>query len=333
MPIPSSIAEDWLARHQRISEYLESIETDPARLSHFRKGLSFVAGHILAQTDLDTWDEMKRTAFDLAALGKVTEQVHGWRSEQTPNTPVFWAYEILAISFECAAANNPIAVEHEHFVDEVITKAFQDFPLPRPKPPSKVRRIFDPMSATDEKNNRERKHNIEKKEKYTIRKGSLLDTALNGDDTDADAGVIAVKMTKVFAELDGASQNAKDNWNIIRNWLEMDIGEELGPDEQHRIKKAYKAYLAMGIAPSVKLDPVFKEASKQYKTAGYDLETNKPPAEILQAFGRMLATEKEIEKKRAPNNMMSWKQKALDDWGVFASLLIVIGLVIWVGSL
>ena len=122
------MAEDWKTKHQRIVEFLEVAETDPALLSHFRKGLSFVAGHILTQTNLDTWDEMKRTASDVKARGNLAEQVREWRGDRPPDSTIFLAYEILAISLEGAAANDPIAVVCEELADGVIMKALHDFP-------------------------------------------------------------------------------------------------------------------------------------------------------------------------------------------------------------
>ena len=121
--------DDWQTKHQRITEFLESVETDPAKLSHFLKGLTFPISHMLSQTDADTWDEIKRTAFDVKGIGKVAEQVRDWRGNRTPSTPMYWAYEILATSLECADANDPIAVECEELVDGVIRKALQEFPI------------------------------------------------------------------------------------------------------------------------------------------------------------------------------------------------------------
>ncbi len=128
------MTEDWQAKYQYITEFIESFETDPAQLTHFRKGLSFATGHILSQTNADTWEEMKRTAFDENSLGKIAGQAREWRGDRTPSTPMFWAYEIIATSLECAAENDPIAVECEKFTDGVIMKAIQDFPIPRGTP-------------------------------------------------------------------------------------------------------------------------------------------------------------------------------------------------------
>ena len=124
------MTEDWQTKHQRITEFIERVETDQAHLSQFRKGLSFATGHILSQTNADTWEEMKRTAFDENALGKVAGQAREWRGDRTPSSPMFWAYEIIATSLECAAENDPIAVKCEELTDEIIKKAIQDFPIP-----------------------------------------------------------------------------------------------------------------------------------------------------------------------------------------------------------
>ena len=99
-----------------------------------------------------------------------------------------------------------------------------------------------------------------------------------------------VEMQKKFAETDGAAQQTRDNWSIIKNWLELDDGAELGQKERQNIRRAYKAYLAIGVSPSAELAPVFEEASKYYKAVGYDFEPDKPPNEVLEAFVKMLSS-------------------------------------------
>ena len=128
------MTEDWQTKYQRITEFLERLETDQAHLSQFRKGFSFATGHILSQTDADTWEDMKRTAFDENDLGKVAGQAREWRGDRTPSAPMFWAYEIIATSLECAAENDPIPVKCEGLTDEIIKKAIQDFPIPERTP-------------------------------------------------------------------------------------------------------------------------------------------------------------------------------------------------------
>ncbi len=130
------VPEDWQTKHQGLTEYLESVEADPAQLTHFLKALSFPVGHVLGQTDFVTWDEMKHTAFDEKALVQIAKQAREWRGDRTPSTPMYWAYEIVAISLESAAANDPIAVECEELTDGIITKAIQDFPIPNRIPPT-----------------------------------------------------------------------------------------------------------------------------------------------------------------------------------------------------
>jgi hypothetical protein len=125
--------EDWQTKHLGLTDFLESVETDPAQLSNFLKALSFPVGHVLGQTDFVTWDEMKRAAFDEKALVQIAKQAREWRGDRTPSTPMYLAYEIVAISLESAAANDPIAVECEELTDGIITKAIQDFPIPNSK--------------------------------------------------------------------------------------------------------------------------------------------------------------------------------------------------------
>ncbi len=157
-------------------------------------------------------------------------------------------------------------------------------------------------------------------------------------------GVMFVTMAQGLAAQEGASQRAKDNWDAIYNWLELD-GGEIGQEEQGLIEKAWKAYMAIGVAPSKKLQSSFDQFSKDYKLEDYDFQPDKPPAEVITAFDRMLATDDEIKEKRAERrsqttpksqkmlpakNTKSWVRKTLIVWGIL-SLLWVMGLVMVVG--
>ena len=107
-----------------------------------------------------------------------------------------------------------------------------------------------------------------------------MDAALKSDDLFGDMGFVAVKMAKAFAELDGASQSAKDNWNTI-----------------------------------------------QKKLSTYEKQIDKKRAHVE---GRQSQLPSAMPPTR---NMMSWKRKALKVWGMPLFLLIVVGLLLWVGSL
>ena len=290
--------EDWQTKHQRIAGFLESIETDQALMSHYLKGLSFVTGHILSQTDADNWEEMKRTAFGVKDFGKIAEKAREWRGDRTPSTPMYWAYEILAISLECFASNDPTAVECEEFTNGIIKKAIQDFPIPGRKPTTELNSTIGRVPATNEEIGEETTQDIKKVENFKNEKGSLLDANLKVGDKYSDQGFLVVEEHKKSAEEVGAPQIIKDNWNVIRSWLEIDGGEDLGPGERKKITSAFKAYLAIGIAPRVKLNPVFEEASKYYKAAGYDLEPDKPPSEVLEAFDGIFGTDEEMKRWR-----------------------------------
>ncbi|MCU7892885.1 MAG: hypothetical protein KZQ78_15260 [Candidatus Thiodiazotropha sp. (ex Ustalcina ferruginea)] len=52
------------------------------------------------------------------------------------------------------------------------------------------------------------------------------------------------------------------------------------------------------MAPSFKLQEVFKYFHHEYKKAGFDVNACKPPEEVMDVFDRMLATDEEIAKKK-----------------------------------
>ena len=109
--------------------------------------------------------------------------------------------------------------------------------------------------------------------------------------------VIQVQIMQRLAVSEGASQRLKENWDAIDKWLGLD-GSEIGPTDLARIAKAMKAYITVGIAPSNKLQPVFDEFSREYKSEGYDFKSDTPPVSVINAFDRILATDEEIKMKR-----------------------------------
>jgi len=110
-------------------------------------------------------------------------------------------------------------------------------------------------------------------------------------------GVMFVTMAQRMALREGAAQRTKDTWDILDKWLGLD-GKEFGPELHSKVNKAYDAYLAIGIAPSTKLQPKFDEASQDLKSEAYNLRPHKPPPEVIRAFDRMLATDEAIKAKR-----------------------------------
>jgi len=122
-------------------------------------------------------------------------------------------------------------------------------------------------------------------------------------------GVMMVEMARRLALSDGASETANENWNTIKTWLELERSE-LGASERDRIGKAWKSYLAIGEAPSHKLQPAFDQFAEDCKADGYDFRPDKPPAVVIQAFARIMATKDEIYKKRVHDVMQERKKRS-----------------------
>ena len=113
-------------------------------------------------------------------------------------------------------------------------------------------------------------------------------SVLDGATFDLESmGAKMVIAARYLALLDGASKNAKDTWNTLSTGLELGGGEP-GPSELERIGKAWKSYLAMGKAPSVAWVRQFRTFARDCKLAGYDFKRDKPPAEVIAVFDRML---------------------------------------------
>lgn len=87
----------------------------------------------------------------------------------------------------------------------------------------------------------------------------------------------------------------KKHTEILFNWL----GQEIGPltlESAEKVKGAYLAYLALGVAPSSDTQALFDMIHSQPDAKEW--AKLKPPTEIMDIFDRMIASEEKIREKR-----------------------------------
>ena len=120
-----------------------------------------------------------------------------------------------------------------------------------------------------------------------------------GENSDflVDSGVFFMHMLQKTALAGDAPAEQLEDWQVIEKWLGCK-GGNITPVEEEKIGKGWKAYLAIGLAPSFKLQEAFDFYEKQYKEADYSFKEDKPPTEVMDVFDRLLATDKEISAKK-----------------------------------
>ena len=64
------------------------------------------------------------------------------------------------------------------------------------------------------------------------------------------------------------------------------------------LSRRWKAFLAIGIAPSIALQPSFDYVSNKYKSEEYSFVSDKPPQDVLGVFERLMTTDKDKKMKR-----------------------------------
>jgi hypothetical protein len=111
-----------------------------------------------------------------------------------------------------------------------------------------------------------------------------------------DMGALFVTELRNDASTPGIPKDMVEDWKIVESWLGC-TGRELTDDDCQKIGIAWRSYIARGVAPSVALEPVFKEFSKKAKEQGW--KTEKVPPDLFRVFDRLLARDKEIQEKRA----------------------------------
>lgn len=112
-----------------------------------------------------------------------------------------------------------------------------------------------------------------------------------------DSGVLFIHMLRKTALTEGAPTKQLNDWKTIESWLGCEEGN-ITAIEEKKIGMGWKAYLAIGLAPSFKLQEAFDHYSRQYKASGYSFKEDKPPTEVMDVFDRLLATDKEIAAKK-----------------------------------
>ncbi len=120
--------EELQTRQQQITDFLQTLEKDEARLGEFYKMLAFPLSHISSQTSGGSWKDVK-SGFNSADLRGISEQVHGWKGDRTLDAPMYWAFEIIALNHHNAAIDDPTASACEIYTDALIDIAATRLPF------------------------------------------------------------------------------------------------------------------------------------------------------------------------------------------------------------
>jgi len=128
---------------------------------------------------------------------------------------------------------------------------------------------------------------------------SSSNTITIGPDSDfmVDSGVFFITALQKMSQEKNPPPSLLKDWEIIENWLGCS-GRRISKIDEDKIAKAWKAYLAIGLAPSFKLQGAFDLYCEKYKEENYSFKEDKPPTEIMDVFDRQLATDEEITQKR-----------------------------------
>lgn len=120
-----------------------------------------------------------------------------------------------------------------------------------------------------------------------------------GEDFFADSGQFFLLTLKKLSEDPSLAPDhrLKSDWRVIEEWLGC-ADRKLNEIDLDKIARAWKAYIAIGLAPSEKLQDSFDLQSQMYKKQGYSFEKDKAPEAVMDVFDRLLATDEEIATKQ-----------------------------------
>lgn len=130
-----------------------------------------------------------------------------------------------------------------------------------------------------------------------------------GDNSDflVDSGAFHINLLRTLAEENDPSPQMLNDWRVIEKWLQC-TGRPLNHKDNEKIGRAWRAYIAIGVAPSDKLQISFSTLSDNYKQQGLSFISDKPPTEVMDVFDRLMATDDEIKKKRPRDHEVEKKK-------------------------
>jgi len=128
---------------------------------------------------------------------------------------------------------------------------------------------------------------------------SKTNTIIVDDNSDflVDSGLFFIHQMRKMAMEENPPARVLSDWKVIEEWLGCS-GNQLSKEHEATISKAWKAYIAIGLAPSFELQEAFDSFSKQYLEAGYSYKEDKAPTEVMNVFDRLLATAEQLSAKR-----------------------------------
>lgn len=120
-----------------------------------------------------------------------------------------------------------------------------------------------------------------------------------GPDSDfiVDSGALFISELKADAGRTNAPMSLKKDWGVIEAWLQCE-GRPLTRGDYEKIGNAWRAYIALGVAPSAQLNSVFLDYSIQATRDGVSTAQDRPPSEVMDVFDRLLATDEDIARER-----------------------------------
>lgn len=112
----------------------------------------------------------------------------------------------------------------------------------------------------------------------------------------ADSGALFLKMMKELGSKADAREGFVADWKVVEGWLGCH-GRDLTDADYEKFGLVFRSYTARGVAPSVPLEASFKMFAEMARNEKWQLVP--VPPELVPVFKRLLASDKEIEKKRA----------------------------------
>ncbi|MEX2271823.1 MAG: hypothetical protein WD690_10150 [Vicinamibacterales bacterium] len=121
-------------------------------------------------------------------------------------------------------------------------------------------------------------------------------TSKEAGETLADSGSLFLKLMKELGSKADVQEGFAADWNVVAAWLGCH-GRDLTDADYEKFGLVFRSYLARGVAPSVPLEVLFKEFAEMAKREKWQLVP--VPPELVPVFKRLLASDKDIDEKRA----------------------------------
>lgn len=133
-----------------------------------------------------------------------------------------------------------------------------------------------------------------------------------------ETGHIYFNEFKELASLPEASEGIQKDFQVLKTWLEVEEGQDIGREQQEQFARGFETWLLEGKAPTQELIPVFTRFKNWLISVYQSAVELKAPLtdDVREVLNRMFTAKNQIVAEAQTNEMNPWSKEQQDALGV-----------------